>query len=184
MLLTALACWPLGDEPAIGAGSDDETSFFDGDDEDDEGSRDSRFGWDTREPRDTGGSEPNPEMLTPGMTWDEIGLTVEVFEFAGFGISLAQTGLEGGWYGESCLGDDPGGYDICHGFDQPTGQLRSVADRDAVVEGETTLFSVDDVGTISFLVWDIDASAIDDTNCWFGGEDTTYYARLGYDCAE
>jgi hypothetical protein len=96
-----------------------------------------------------------------------------------FKLGLAETGAgEAGWYGEDCLPGAQANFDLCHTFGSPDGaaliSLLPVGSPDAVVPGETTLLSKEMAAGITWVIIDAD----DETKCWVGGHDVTYYADL------
>jgi hypothetical protein len=122
-------------------------------------------------------------MREPDVTWDSGGMDISVRGFTAFGLSLAETGIGEGWYGESCV-EEQSGYRICHTFEGDRGFLNRVYDPDDVVDGETTLFSSESASGVTLMVYDPQAREVDPTTCWYGGDDVSYYQDFGYDCAE
>ena len=118
------------------------------------------------------------------ITWGTDQDSISTDFSGGFGLCWAQNGNSDGWYGESCLGDSADGTNINHSFSGATGTLDVVATIGEVVAGETTLLDESESDEVTYLVYDLSASELDASTCFFGGYLTSYYSDEGYNCAE
>lgn len=146
-------------------------------------------GWrDTDRWHDTDGGDDTDDGHGEGVSfaiaWNPSGLIVEVINgYGSYELGLADTDPANPdpWTGEDCLNgytsSDGETWSLCHQMPPYGTSLTTVTSVDDLIEGETTLLSEEQEGTLTYYVISLSTG-----DCWVWGLDPAYYSGQG--CVE